>query len=164
LRGVEVRSLADDLVLDIGLQTNRTKGSNDNVTRWVPDLQEAVKQAQKERDAIWQKKAMPVPFKPENRLLLVNNQGEQIKPYAWQNAWKRFLKQAIDSEVITQDQVFGLHDMKRRGITDTKGGREAKLAGGGHKDVNMLDTYDFELPEVDAAGESFTESFTEAHP
>ena len=28
---------------------------------------------------------------------------------------------AVDAGVITQEEKFGLHDLKRRGITDTQG-------------------------------------------
>ena len=35
--------------------------------------------------------------------------------------WQRFIKLAIEEEIITSDQRFGLHDRKRKGGTDTPG-------------------------------------------
>lgn len=91
-------------------------------------------------------------MKPEDRPLFVSATGERVKQAAWQNAWCDFLKLAIDAKGITADDRFGLHDMKRRSITDTKGGRSAKLDAGGHVDERMLGAYDFDVPEADAAG------------
>lgn len=152
LRGIEIFSINDAQVLDEGLYCERTKGSRDNVTTWSPDLKSAITAAQAERDACWADNARPIPMRAEDRLVIVNESGDGIGQSTWQSAWRRLLKQALLAEVITKDEWFGLHDMKRRSITDTKGGRAAKLAGGGHKDEGMLEIYDFEVPHVPAAG------------
>ncbi|MGQ7248845.1 hypothetical protein ACUN9Y_16100 [Halomonas sp. V046] len=49
---------------------------------------------------------------------------------------------AIEEEVITKDERFGLHDLKRRGITDTQGTRHDKQEASGHRSAAMLDVYD----------------------
>lgn len=153
LRGVEVFSLTDDKVLDEGLHCVRAKGSNENITRWSPDLQNAIKSAQDARNAIWSKRRMPVPMKPEDRLIMVNESGLKIKSSAWQKAWRRFMDQAIEAGLITKEQHFGLHDLKRRGVTDTKGTKQDKMQASGHKSIAMLDVYDRSIAVVDAAGE-----------
>jgi hypothetical protein len=40
------------------------------------------------------------------------------------------------------------HDLKRRGITDTKGGKAGMKEGGDHKTDAMLEVYDLEIPEA----------------
>lgn len=152
LRGIEILSLTEGQVLEKGLYCKRTKGSRDNITRWSEDLKEAIDSAIAERDKVWSRLKKPIPMRAEDRLIFVNQKGVRIGGSTWQSAWKRLLNAAIDAGVIQPEQKFGLHDMKRRSITDTKGGRSAKLDGGGHKDERMLDRYDFEVPESDAAG------------
>lgn len=153
LRGVEVFDLTDDKAMDEGLLCQRRKGSSANVTRWNPDLRAAVKSAQAYRDALWAKLKLPVPMKPEQRPILVSTDGVRITSSAWQTAWRRFMALAIGAGVIANEQAFSLHDMKRRGTTDTKGTKQEKMQATGHKSVAMLDVYDFSVPTVDAAGE-----------
>jgi hypothetical protein len=50
--------------------------------------------------------------------------------------------------VITAEQRFALHDLKRRGITDTVGTRAEKQEASGHRDPKMMDVYDHSLPVV----------------
>ncbi len=52
---------------------------------------------------------------------------------------------------MTKEEWFGLHDMKRRGIKDTPGGKSSKQDGGGHSDPRMLEVYDLSVPIVDAS-------------
>lgn len=152
LRGIEILTMHEDQVLPKGLYCKRTKGSRDNITRWSPDLKEAVNAALAERDAIWRAVSKPIPMRKEDRLVIVNESGERVGSSTWQSAWRRFLAMAVEAGVIEAGQKFSLHDLKRRSITDTKGGRSAKLDAGGHKDERMLEIYDFEVPESDAAG------------
>jgi hypothetical protein len=58
------------------------------------------------------------------------------------------MKMAIAEGVITDAQRFGPHDLKRKGITDTKGTRGEKQQASGHKAQQMLDVYDFDVPVV----------------
>ena len=60
---------------------------------------------------------------------------------------------AIAEEIISESERFGIHDMKRRGVTDTKGNRGDKLDASGHKTPEMLEPYDFSVPLIEAAGE-----------
>lgn len=58
---------------------------------------------------------------------------------------------AIETEVITAEQRFALHDPKRRGITDTAGTRADKQQASGHRSAAMLDVYDLSVAVVDPA-------------
>ncbi|RMQ96179.1 Prophage PSPPH06, site-specific recombinase phage integrase protein [Pseudomonas savastanoi pv. glycinea] len=49
------------------------------------------------------------------------------------------------------EERFGLHDLKRRGITDTVGNRAVKQEASGHRDEAMMDVYDLSLPLVNAS-------------
>ena len=148
LRGIEARHLTDAHILEDGLLCERAKGSRTNITRWTPRLRFVVDQCIADRDAIWAKKSRPYPMKPEDRYLLVNNSGEQITLSGWQTVWRRFLNNAIAEQLMTKSQWFGLHDMKRRGTTDTQGTADEKLEATGHKSRRMLDIYDKSIPRV----------------
>ncbi|MEO7052648.1 MAG: integrase, partial [Rhodanobacter sp.] len=152
LRGIEVLTLTDANEHATGIETNRRKGSNDSLVRWSPRLSAAWEAAQARRARIWQAKAMPHPMRPEHRPLLVNSKGKPITRGTLDTLWRTMMLRAIVAKVITEDQRFGSHDLKRRGITDTGGGSAGKKAAGGHKTDAMLDVYDFEIPEVTTPG------------
>ena len=61
---------------------------------------------------------------------------------------------AIDAGVITTNERFGLHDLKRKGITDTLGTRADKQEASGHKSEAMMDIYDRSVPQVDTPEET----------
>lgn len=155
LRPIEVRTLSDANALKEGIQTNRRKGSRDNITEWSPELREAWDYLVERRNAIWnnEKKKRPVPIRAEDRILVVNHAGEPLLKSTFNSAWRRLLDSAIKAEVMTDDHRFGAHDLKRRGITDTPGTRPEKQRASGHVNEHMLETYDFELPLVKQAGE-----------
>ena len=72
--------------------------------------------------------------------------GGQLQKSSLDSTWQRFITRAIKEGVITEEQRFALHDLKRRGITDTPGDRKQKQDASGHRDEAMLDIYDFSLP------------------
>ena len=49
---------------------------------------------------------------------------------------------------MTKEEWFGLHDIKRRGTTDTKGTAEDKLEATGHKSRQILEIYDKSISRV----------------
>lgn len=49
--------------------------------------------------------------------------------------------------------MFGIHDLKRRGATDTKGTKADKKDATGHKSDAMLEVYDHSVPVVPATGD-----------
>ncbi len=67
--------------------------------------------------------------------------------------WQRFITRAIKDGVLTDEQRFALHDLKRRGVTDTPGDRKQKQDASGHRDESMLDIYDFSMPLVSPSAE-----------
>jgi hypothetical protein len=48
-----------------------------------------------------------------------------------------------------QDQRFGLHDLKCKGITDTPGTRADKQQASGHRSESMMDVYDMSVAIAD---------------
>lgn len=167
LRPIEVRTLTDAHHTPAGVQTNRRKGSRDNITEWSPDLREAWDYLVALRTSTWsdtrdgdegKKRKRPrrvraVPIRPEDRPILVNHVGDPIGKSTFNSAWRRLLASAIEAGILSDDQKFGAHDLKRRGITDTPGTRPEKQLGSGHKNEAMLDIYDYSLPVVKPAGD-----------
>lgn len=148
LRGIEIVTLTDANSTADGLMTNRRKGSRDSVIRWYPRLRAAWEAATTRRDGIWKSKARPVPKHPEQRPLIVAADGSDLRKSSLDTAWQRLMKMAIEEEVITKEERFGLHDLKRRGITDTTGSRHDKLEASGHRSAAMMDVYDLSVPIV----------------
>lgn len=153
LRGIEVVTLAESAATDTGLRTNRRKGSRDNIVTWTPRLRAAWSSLITRRDEIWTRKRLPVPIHPDQRPVVVGRDGRRLSRAGLSTAWQDCITAAIAAGVITQDQRFGLHDLKRKGITDTAGTRADKQDASGHRSPGMLDVYDLSVPVVPAAGE-----------
>lgn len=153
LRGIETITLTDENELPEGVLTNRRKGSRDNIVRWTPRLRAAWDAAKAVRNEIWQRRKKPVPFRPEQRFLIVSASGGQLTKSGLDSAFQRLIIQAIDKKVLTEEQRFGMHDFKRKGITDTVGNRSDKQEASGHKDESMMDVYDLSLPIVNPSAE-----------
>lgn len=149
LRGIEVVTLTDANELAEGVQTNRRKGSRDNIVRWTPRLRAVWDDAKAYRSAIWTSRSFPVPIHPERRPLIVASHGMSLSKSGLDTAWQRFITKAVEAGVLPEEQRFGLHDLKRRGITDTPGTRADKQEASGHRGQAMLDIYDLSLPVVD---------------
>lgn len=152
LRGIEVATLTDANAGPTGVLTNRRKGSRDNTVSWSPRLRaawDALTAYRAERVAA---KRRPVPLRAADRALIVAQDGAPIAKSSIDTAWQRLMALAIEEGVITADQRFGLHDLKRRGITDTPGTAAEKQRASGHRSEAMLAVYDHEKPLVDPAG------------
>jgi site-specific recombinase XerC len=154
LRGIETVTLTDANETPEGVLTNRRKGSRDNIVRWTPRLRAAWEAAKQVRTTIWAKKKMPIPHLPEQRRIIVAAHGGALQKSSLDTAWQRLVHQALENGIMTTEQRFGLHDFKRRGITDTAGNRAEKQEASGHRDASMLDVYDLSVPIVDPAGDS----------
>lgn len=59
---------------------------------------------------------------------------------------------AIKEGIVTKDEWFGLHDMKRRGTTDTIGNTSDKLDATGLSNKQVLKIYDKSNPRVNVPG------------
>ncbi|MGE7139185.1 site-specific integrase [Luteibacter sp. NPDC031894] len=152
LRGIEVVTLTEDHALEAGVRTNRRKGSRDNIVAWTPRLRMAWDALIRYRDGIWRKRGTPVPIRAEDRPLVVAAHGGAITKSGLDSAWQRIKARALAEKLLDERDWFGLHDLKRRGVTDTAGNRADKQEGSGHRTESMMDVYDLSLPVVPAAG------------
>jgi site-specific recombinase XerC len=153
LRGIEVLTLTDANATTDGVVTNRRKGSRDNCVRWSPRLRAAWDAAIALRESTWARCRTPVPIRAEDRPLLVGIDGKALRKGTFDSAWQHAIKLAIAEGVITAEQRFSLHPLKRRGVTDTVGTRADRKEASGHVTDAMMDVYDFTVPLVNPAGE-----------
>ncbi|ROZ80932.1 integrase [Pseudomonas neustonica] len=148
LRGIETITLTDANERPEGILTNRRKGSRDNIVGWTPRLQNAWNAAKAIRAQTWEKRKTAVNLQPSRRPIIVGTSGRALSKSGLDTAWQRFITAAIEDGVLTPEQRFGMHDFKRKGITDTKGTRADKQQASGHKDQAMMDVYDLSVPTV----------------
>ncbi|MEQ5766296.1 hypothetical protein NFH98_01635 [Halomonas sp. H33-56] len=148
LRGIEVITLTDANAITEGVMTNRRKGSRDTIVRWYPRLRRAWQAATELRARIWRARGTAIPALPVRRPLIVAADGGELRKSSLDTAWQRLIKMAVEEEVISKEERFGLHDLKRRGITDTQGTRHDKQEASGHRSAAMLDVYDLSSPVV----------------
>jgi len=153
LRGIEVITLTEDKATDQGIICDRTKGSRTNIAEWNGRLKKVWKSAIDKRNAIWSASKHPIPHIAKNRFVIINHDGMAIRKQSLDNAWQRFIKRAIKLEIITEEERFSLHDLKRKGATDTKGTRAEKQEATGHRSAAMMDVYDKSVPLVKPSGE-----------
>jgi len=153
LRGIEVVTLTDENELESGILTNRRKGSRDNIVRWTPRLRRAWDNAKAYRAKVWAKRKTAISIMPARRNIIVASHGGPLRKTSLDTAWQRFITLALEDEFITPEQRFALHDLKRRGITDTVGNRADKQEASGHRDPKMMDVYDLSVPIVSPSSE-----------
>ena len=115
-------------------------------------LRDAVQHLKDRRSKIWDKRSIPL-LRPEERYFFVNETGSPLRKPGLDAAFNWFMKIAIKEEYITQGQRFGLHDLKRRGTTDTKGTRADKQEATGHKSPAIMDIYDLSISKVKPVSE-----------
>ncbi|SIR43703.1 site-specific integrase [Pseudomonas sp. A214] len=153
LRGIETITLTDAHELPEGVMTNRRKGSRDNIVRWTPRLRAAWDGAKAYRAQVWERRATAIPIRADRRYIVVASHGGPLRKSSLDTAWQRFIKSSIEDGTITAEQRFGIHDLKRRGITDTVGNRADKQEASGHRDESMMDVYDLSLPLVNPSAD-----------
>lgn len=153
LRSAEAFRLTDAHALEDGVLAERLKGSRDNVVAWTPRLRAVWKAATERRSKIMKRLDRETQIKPEDRILLVSEDGAALEPSSWSTAWNRMIRSALLANVITPAERFSFHDLKRKGITDTPGTRADKQHASGHKTAAMLDVYDQSRPVVRPAKE-----------
>ena len=98
-------------------------------------------------------KERPIPMRTDQRPVVIAADGGRLSKSALDTAWQRCMTLAVAARTLTESQRFGLHDLKRRGITDTTGTRADKQDASGHRSAGMMDVYDLSVPVVPAAGE-----------
>lgn len=153
LRGIEVVTLTDANELEAGILTNRRKGSRDNIVRWTPRLRAVWDGAKALRARVWERRKTPIPITASNRFIIVASHGGPLRKTSLDTAWQRFITLAIADGNIDPEDRFALHDLKRRGITDTTGTRADKQEASGHRDAKMMDVYDHSVPIVFPSGD-----------
>jgi site-specific recombinase XerD len=151
LRGIEVVTLTDANALEAGILSSRRKGSLDNVTRWNGRLREAWTHLDARRRAIIDTRKIPTPMAPEQRFLVVAEDGSPLTKSGFDSAWQRMIRLAISNGVIEPAQRFSLHGLKHRGVTDTKGTRADRREASGHKTESAFGVYDHAVPLVEPA-------------
>ncbi|WPC29738.1 integrase [Pseudomonas moraviensis] len=153
LRGIEVVTLSDANELAEGILTNRRKGSRDNIVRWTPRLRAVWNRAKAIRAKIWERRKTAIPMSPSKRFIIVASHGGPLRKSSLDTAWQRFITLVISDGIIDAEDRFALHDLKRRGITDTSGTRAEKQEASGHRDPKMMDIYDLSIPTVAPASD-----------
>jgi site-specific recombinase XerC len=148
LRGIEVVTLTDANELGEGILTNRRKGSRDNIVRWTPRLRAVWDGAKALRARTWERRKTAIPIAASKRFIIVASHGGPLRKTSLDTAWQRFITLAIEDGTIDVEERFALHDLKRRGITDTTGTRADKQEASGHRDPKMMDIYDHSIPIV----------------
>ncbi|KPY66612.1 Prophage PSPPH06, site-specific recombinase phage integrase family protein [Pseudomonas syringae pv. syringae] len=96
----------------------------------------------------WEKRRTTIPIAPDRRPIIVASQGGTLRKSSLDTACQRFITLALKDDVITPEQCFALHDLKRRGITDTAGNLADEQEASGHRCPKMMDVYDHSLPVV----------------
>lgn len=147
LRGVETITLTDAHAHEEGLHTNRRKRSRDSLVEWSPRLKTAWEAAIALRQSVIDRHALPVQLRAEHRFLILAQHGEPIQKSSLDSAWQRFIQMALREGVIREDQRFGIHDLKRKGGTDTEGNRAERQDALGVSDA-MMKVYDKSVPKV----------------
>lgn len=127
LRGIETLTLTEAQGTTEGLHTNRPKRS-------------PIK-----------RHSLPVPLRAEQRHLFLAEHGEPLQKTSLDSAWQRLIQLAISSGVITAEDRFSLHDLKRKGGTDTVGNRAERQDALGGSDA-MMKIYDKSVPRVRPSG------------
>jgi hypothetical protein len=147
LRGIETNTLVESQGELEGLRTDRRKGSRNNIVEWNPRLTEAWNAGLAYRKSIIDKRGQPDQLRPEHRFLFISEDGEPLTKDGLDSAWQRLIKKAIKDQVITEEQRFSLHDLKRKGGTDTVGTRADKQDALGLTEA-MMNVYDLSVPTV----------------
>lgn len=145
LRGIETLTLVESQGEKEGLRTNRRKGSRDNLVEWNPRLRAAWDAALKLRREM--RGDAPELIKPEDRVVFLTEGGEPLSRSGLDTAWQRLIKQAIAAGVISADERFSPHDLKRKGVTDTPGTKHEKQDAAGLSE-SMMKVYDKSVPTV----------------
>lgn len=148
LRGIEAVTLTEANGTTEGILSNRRKGSRNNVTRWTPELRDAWNALISLRKSAELRHKIPSQLLPEKRPLVASQRGRALSKSGLDSAWQRLIALARSGEnpVLAADEVFTLHGIKHRAITDSE-----DKASGGHRTERMRQRYDHAVPVVEPA-------------
>ncbi|MDH7453541.1 integrase [Luteimonas composti] len=147
LRGIETLNLTEAQETPDGIRTNRRKGSRDNVVAWSPRLRAVWTSALTYRRDIIARTTRLHPLRAEDRYLILAENGEPLTRSGLDSAWQRLVRAAIEEGIIDASDRFSLHDLKRKGGTDTPGTRAEKQDALGLTE-QMMKVYDKSVPTV----------------
>jgi hypothetical protein len=122
-RRSEIITMPVSSITTEGLDWERTKGSEGEITEWTPRLRAAIDGALKHSYG----DARPIGNMP----ILLNNRGERITASAWNSALQRLRPKMVELGI----EPFTLHDLKAKGYSE----QDDQFAG--HKSPKMHDTY-----------------------
>jgi len=147
LRGIETNTLTEAHASADGIRTNRRKGSRDNLVEWTPRLRAVWEAALAQRQGVLARTKRPEFIAPAQRALFLAEGGESLSKSGLDTAWQRLMHLAIRDGVLAQEDRFSLHDLKRKGGTDTVGTRAEKQDALGVSEA-MMKVYDKSVPRV----------------
>lgn len=99
------------------------------------------------RSALIERWRQPLQLRPEARYLFLSEDGEPLTKDGLDSAWRRLIKAAMRDGVITDEQRFSLHDLKRKGGTATAGNVADKQTALGVSPA-MMKVYYLSVPLV----------------
>ena len=149
----EVIDITDDDEHPEGLYIRRRKGSKDNIVEWTDRLKTTFNAAKQKRTDILKAKKQPIPFKSENRHIFISERtGDKLQVSSVKTAKSRIDKKAKEKaeKLGIEYNHFWFHDLKRKGVSDTKGDKQE---ASGHRNASMLQIYDVLPAVVKPAGE-----------
>ena len=147
LRRVEVVTLTEANATADGVISNRTKGSEDNLTEWSPRLRNAWNMALAERDKAWKRRASKgavIPIRADQRPLFAGRHVGAMTEDGFSGAFGK----AMQAFAAKGGVRFSIHGLKHRGITDSPDKR-----AGGHKTEAMRQHYDHQVKRFRPSGE-----------
>lgn len=147
LRGIETNTLVEAQGEVAGLRTDRRKGSQNNIVEWTPRLRAAWDALLANRAAVIKRRRQPEQLHADRRYLVISEDGEPLSKSGLDSAWQRLIASCVEHQVITEDQRFSLHDLKRKGGTDTAGTKADKQQALGVTEA-MMKVYDHSLAVV----------------
>jgi len=137
MRLCEVLDLRQSDITEDGLHVRRRKGSRDTIVTWTPRLKAVISNCQK----------LPFPNVDLTDFYLIRGQaGHKLTESGFQTLWQRLMVKAVDKGFSR----FTFHDLKAKGVTDTKGDKQE---ASGHRSAAMVDTYNRKPSFVKPAGE-----------
>ena len=89
----------------------------------------------------------PEQIHAERRYLVISEDGEPLTKSGLDSAWQRLIASCVQQKIITKEQRFSLHDLKRKGGTDTSGTKADKQQALGVTEA-MMKVYDHSLAVV----------------
>ena len=147
LRGIEINMLVEAQGVETGLRTDRRKGSQNNIVAWTPRLRTAWDALLANRAAVIKRRHQPEQIHAERRYLVISEDGEPLTKSGLDSAWQRLIASCVKQKIIAEEQRFSLHDLKRKGGTDTSGTKADKQQALGVTEA-MMKVYDHSLAVV----------------